>query len=97
MAKGPIFEWSCHLYSAHHLPDTVEASYCLFNVERQEGKLWIQILIVLGLHVQFLFQKHILYPLDEKSVVMRNAILTFVKACSYAHSLRPSIDRALIL
>ena len=86
MAKGPAFECSCHLYSGHYPSDTVEASYCPFNVERQAGKLWIGILIVLGMHVQSLFQKHILYPLDEKSVVMRNAILTLRYSLKHART-----------
>ena len=86
MAKGSVFEWSCHLYSAHHASDTVEVSYCPFDVERQAGTLWIGILIVFGMHVQFLFQKHILYPLDEKSVVMRNAILTLWYSLNHAHT-----------
>ena len=86
MAKGPVSEWSCHLYSAHHASDTEEASYCPFNVERQAGKSWIEILIVLGMHVQSLFQKHILYPLDEKSVVMRNVILTLWYSLKHART-----------
>ena len=56
MAKGCFFESSCHLPTAHHLLDTVKASYCPFNVERLAGKLWIPIFIVCGVYVQ----KHIL-------------------------------------
>ena len=86
MAKGPVFEWSCHLYSVHYASDTEEASYRLFNADRQAGKSWIHILIVLGMHVQSLFQKHILYPLDKKSVVMRNAIITLWYSLKHART-----------
>ena len=42
------------------------------------------------------------HPLSTRRKISRNAqchlnIGIFVKACSYAHNLRPSIDRALIL
>ena len=42
-----IFESSCHLPSC--LSQTVEASHCPFNAERQAGKMGMPIFIVLGL------------------------------------------------
>ena len=98
MTKWPVFQWSCHLSSAHHLPDAIKASYCPFWCRTSSRKLWIRIFTVLVVYVWSLLQMQTLYPLDEKN--SRNAqrhfnIVLFLKVCSYTHNLRPSINHSL--